>query len=194
MIAAIALLVIAISWRLLGLSHRDDYSWVHNFAPLSAIALCGAFVLPRRYAFTLPLVALLVTDIALNLKWGFPVVSTQMIARYFVLAAISGAGWWLRRHPQVTVVLGTSALCSVLFYFVTNSVAWWVDPGYAKNFEGWSQALVGGLPGFPTTLVFFRNSLMSDVAFTALFLLCFRVSKPALAAPAEHQPEVARWI
>ncbi|MEQ1862306.1 MAG: DUF6580 family putative transport protein [Chthoniobacteraceae bacterium] len=191
MIAAIALLVIAIAWRLLGLGHRDDFAWMHNFAPLSAIALCGALALPRRVAFALPLVALLATDIILNRYYGVGMVSLEMLARYAVLAAIAGAGWWLRRNPQALAVLGASALCSVIFYFVTNTASWMGEPAYAKTFAGWAQALTGGLPGYPPTLVFFRNTLLSDVIFTALFLLCTR----AALAPSRHatEAEAPRW-
>lgn len=179
MIAALSLLALAIAWRLiLGMGHRDDFGWLHNFAPLSAIALCGALALPRRAAFAVPLVALLATDLVLNQYYGAPLLSTQMLARYAVLAAIAAAGWWLRRNPQALLVLGASALSSVAFYFVTNTASWLTDPGYAKTFAGWAQALTGGLPGYPPTLVFFRNTLLSDVLFTGLFLVCIRATNP----------------
>lgn len=191
MIAAFTLLALAIAWRLfLGLGHRDDFTWLHNFAPLSAIALCGAFALPRRAAFAVPLAALLVSDLILNRYYGASLLSLEMLARYGVLVAITGAGWWLRRHPQALLVLGTSALCSVLFYFVTNTASWLTltEPAYAKTFAGWAQALTGGLPGYPPTLVFFRNTLLSDVLFTGLFLLSLRTASTARVAT-----EAPRW-
>ncbi len=192
MISALSLLALAIAWRtLLGLGHRDDFSWLHNFAPLSAIALCGAMALPRRAAFTMPLVGLLVSDLILNQYYGVPLLSFEMMARYVVLAAIAGAGWWLRRHPQAMVVLGMSALCSVAFYFVTNTASWITEPAYAKTFAGWAQALTGGLPGYPPTLTFFRNTLLSDVLFTGLFLGCMRL---AHVAPVSDETEAPRWV
>lgn len=192
MIAAFILLALAIAWRLfIGMGHRDDFGWIHNFAPLSAIALCGALALPRRLAFAVPLLALFVTDVVLNQYYGFPLVSIEMVARYLVLGAIAGAGWWLRRNPQALLVLGTSALCSVAFYFFTNTASWITDPGYAKTFAGWSQALVGGLPGYPSTLVFFRHTLLSDLIFTALFLGCLRLAHALPVRTLEAEP--ARW-
>jgi len=193
MIAALSLLTLAVAWRLtLGMGHRDDFTWLHNFAPLSAIALCGAFSLPRRAAFALPLVALFVTDLVLNRYYGAPLVSVEMLARYAVLAAIAGAGWWLRRHPQAVTILGTSALCSVAFYFVTNTASWLTEPAYAKTFAGWAQALTGGIPGYPPTLTFFRNTLLSDVLFTALFLACTRFAQAAPPVLARDE-EAPRW-
>lgn len=192
MISALSLLALAIAWRtLLGLGHRDDFSWLHNFAPLSAIALCGAMSLPRRASFTIPLVGLLVSDLILNQYYGVPLLSFEMMARYVVLAAIAGAGWWLRRHPQAMVVLGMSALCSVAFYFVTNTASWITEPAYAKTFAGWAQALTGGLPGYPPTLTFFRNTLLSDVLFTGLFLVCMRL---AHVTPVSSETEAPRWV
>lgn len=192
MIAALSLLFLAIAWRLiLGMGHRDDFTWLHNFAPLSAIALCGALALPRRTAFAVPLVALFATDLVLNQYYGYPLVSVEMLARYAVLAGIAGAGWWLRRHPQTALVLGTSALCSVAFYFVTNTASWITEPAYAKTFAGWAQALTGGLPGYPPTLAFFRNTVLSDVLFTGLFLVCVRLAN---AAPTPARTESPRWV
>ena len=43
------------------------------------------------------------------------------------------------------------------------------DVAYLPNAAGWWQAMTVGLPGFPPTLVFFRNSLVSDLLFTGLF-------------------------
>lgn len=194
MIPAFALLAVAIAWRLfLGMGHRDDFTWIHNFAPLSAIALCGAFVLPRRIAFILPLVALFATDLVLNHYYEVPLVSTAMIARYGALALIAAAGWWLRNRPQALTVLGTSALCSVGFYFVTNTASWITERGYVKTFEGWAQALTGGLPGYPPTLTFFRNTVLSDVLFTGLFVVCLYLSHILPKASATVEPEPARW-
>ena len=37
--------------------------------------------------------------------------------------------------------------------------------------SGWVQALTTGLPGFPPTWVFLRNSLVSDLGFALVLLL-----------------------
>ena len=73
-----------------------------------------------------------------------------------------------------TRLLGTLA-CSVIFYLVTNTVSWMTDPAYAKNAAGWMQALTTGIgvPGLPTTLGFFRNSLIADLAGAAILLAVY---------------------
>jgi hypothetical protein len=69
------------------------------------------------------------------------------------------------------------------FYFVTNSVSWLVEPAYAKTAGGWLQALTTGLPGYAPTWTFLRNSLLSDLGFSALLMLLFNAEAHARALP-----------
>jgi hypothetical protein len=194
MIAAFILLLVAVAWRVvLGWGHQADFGWLHNFTPLAAIALCGAMHLPRRLAFGVPLIALLISDVILNQHYGASLLGVEMLTRYAVLAGVAGMGWWLRKHPQAALVLGCSALGSIAFYFVTNTASWIDNPAYAKTFAGWAQALTGGVDGYPDTTVFFRNSLISDVLFTALFLAAMNVSRRSEKAPFSTTAEPARW-
>lgn len=182
MIAAVILLVAAVVWRvLLGVTHSADFGWLHNFAPLSAVALCGAAYLPRRLAFSLPLVALFVSDLMLNFHYSkthpdVTLVSTEMLARYGALALIAGLGWMLRKAPRMPVMLGAGVASSGIFYLITNTGSWLTEPGYAKSLAGWIQALTTGLPGYPSTLWFYRHTLVSDILFTALFVVCIRLA------------------
>ena len=76
-------------------------------------------------------------------------------------------------------LLPASIAGSLIFYIVTNSVSWFFDPGYVKNFAGLIQALTVGLPQFSATpsWVFFRNSLLSDLFFTLLFVACMNFGR-----------------
>jgi hypothetical protein len=53
--------------------------------------------------------------------------------------------------------------------------------GYAKNFAGLVQSLTVGLPQFSATpsWMFFRNSLLSDLLFTLLFVVCINIGRSA---------------
>ena len=64
---------------------------------------------------------------------------------------------------------------------ITNAFSWFTDPGYAKNFAGLIQALTVGLPQYSATptWMFFRNSLVSDLFFTAVFVLCMNFGRSA---------------
>jgi hypothetical protein len=58
MIPAILLILAAVAYRIVtGLAIISGSTWLSNFAPLAAIALCGALYFPPKLKFTLPLVA-----------------------------------------------------------------------------------------------------------------------------------------
>jgi hypothetical protein len=192
MIPAVILLVAAVIWRvLLGVTHSGDFGWLHNFAPLSAIALCGAAFLPKRLAFGLPLVALFISDLMLNFHYAkthanVTLVSVEMLARYGALVLIAGLGWKLRNCPRASFMLTASAVSSGIFYVVSNTGSWLTEPRYAKSIAGWVQALTTGLPEFPSTLWFYRHTLISDLVFTALFLVCVRLNDRSTASVAAN--------
>ena len=56
------------------------------------------------------------------------------------------------------------------FYVVTNTGAWLMNPAYPRGLDGLWMSLTTGLPGFPPSWVFFRNSLVSDLMFGSLLL------------------------
>ncbi|HEX4085220.1 MAG TPA: DUF6580 family putative transport protein [Chthoniobacteraceae bacterium] len=183
-IAALLLLAAIILYRLcIGFGAHEV--WLYNFSPLAAVALCGAIYLPRRMAVIVPIAALLVSDLLLNWHYGAALVSGEMVSRYAALAAVIGIGFALRNRASLAAVLPASMLGSVIFYVVTNTSSWLTEPGYAKSAAGWVQALTTGQPGFAPTWTFFRSTLISDLLFSALFVLCMsavRTTEPAVAA------------
>ena len=177
MIFAILLLLTAVLYRVvLGCFGGAD-CWLPNFAPVAAIALCAPRLFPRRAALVLPLAILLVSDLVLNWHYGAAFVSLEMLVRYAVLLGIAGLGLRLAGSSRMLPYLGASLAGSTLFYVVTNSVSWLSAPGYAKSVAGWWQALTVGLPGYPPTWLFFRNTLVSDLVFTLLFAACIVLSQ-----------------
>jgi len=179
--AALSLLAAIIFYRLLIGFQPGHLPWLENFAPVAAIALCGGIYLPRRLAFAVPLGGLLISDMALNAHFGYPLLSPEMISRYIALAATVGIGFAVRNRPRPVTVLPASVAGSFLFYLVTNTASWLSEPAYAKTSAGWFQALTTGLPGYEPTWMFFRSTLVSDLLFTGLFVLC-------MAATRERQP------
>ncbi len=67
---------------------------------------------------------------------------------------------------------------AVIFYLVTNAASWLYLP-YPKTLAGLLQALTGGLPGYPPTWEFFRNTLMSGGLFTGLFAGAMKLNEAA---------------
>jgi hypothetical protein len=193
MIAAILLLLFAVLFRvLIVFAGHDPASWV-NFSPLAAIALCGAVFLPRRLALALPLGALLLSDLILNLHYQAPLLELSILVRYLALFLVAGIGFALRSNPTLGRMVGGSLAGSVLFYLVTNTASWMTSAAYVKSLGGWIQALTVGQAGVvPPTWVFFRNSLCSDLLFTLVFVGCMALAAKRKPAPAALDQSVAR--
>ena len=51
--------------------------------------------------------------------------------------------------------------------------------GYTKDLAGWLIALTKGTGGYPTTLQFFLNTLMSGGLFTGLFAGALKLTEAA---------------
>lgn len=173
MLPALLLTLFAVAYRVAtGFLVDSGATWLSNFAPLAAIALCGAVYFPAKYKFSIPLVALFVSDVILNFHYNAPLLDPLILCRYLVLAVVGCIGLLLRNRASLKSLLGASVVCSTFFYVVTNAFSWLSDPGYAKNFAGLIQALTLGLPQYSATptWMFFRNSLASDLIFTGLFV------------------------
>jgi hypothetical protein len=187
MFAALFLLVVVVAYRIFsGFIGSADFHWLHNFSPVAAIALCGAVYLPRRLAAILPLAMLLISDLVLNIfHYHQPFFTLDILPRYFALALISALGFALRGRANVLRLLGASFVGSLLFFVITNTGSWLYEPAYARTGAGWLQAMTIGLPGYPSTWWFYRNTLLSDLFFTLLFAGCMAVS-----AKRENSPQL----
>jgi hypothetical protein len=181
MIPALILILSAVVYRIATalLIHSGQAPWLGNFAPLAAIALCGAVYFPARLKFTVPLGALFISDLFLNYIYGASLVQTEMIGHYFALALVGLIGLALQNRASLKTLLPASILGSTIFYLITNALSWLSDPGYAKNFAGLIQALTVGLPQYSATptWMFFRNTLLSDLFFTLVFVACMNLGR-----------------
>ncbi|HMG04275.1 MAG TPA: DUF6580 family putative transport protein [Chthoniobacterales bacterium] len=177
MIPALILILSAVAYRILtGLAIISGSTWLSNFAPLAAIALCGAVYFPPKLKFTIPLLVLFLSDVVLNVHYGAPLLVPLIVCRYFALALVGWLGLVIANRPSWKTLLPASLAGSTLFYLITNAFSWLSDPGYVKNFAGFIQALTVGLPQYSATptWMFFRNSVVSDLLFTGLFLVCMK--------------------
>lgn len=182
---ALCLLLIAFGafFRVFRLDFMAD---LPNFAPLMAIAFCGALFLPGWLALIAPLGALIVSDVLLDLHYGASLFEPQVLIRYACFGIAVFTGFAARRFKNAPLpILGVAAGNSLLFYVITNTVSWLTEPAYAASHASWLQALTVGVPGYPPTWTFLRNSLVSDLLFTSVFLAALhfasRRSHPATA-------------
>ena len=180
MIPALLLVFSVVVYRVTtGLLIHSGTNWLSNFTPLAAIALCSAAYLPKKYKFAVPLLTLFISDVIINLSYGAPLFDAQILVRYVALALVGSLGVLLQKRASLKTLLPASIAASTLFYVITNTFSWLSDPGYAKNFAGLIQSLTVGLSQYSATptWMFFRNSLISDLIFTFLFVICMNAGR-----------------
>ena len=166
-----------------------------NFSAAYALAFCGGLYFAGAMAWWLPTGTLLATDICLNLFYYHqPVFNWYMLIKTLSFAGIVLLGRLFKPGMNFFKLLGGGLLGAILFYLITNTASWLNDPGYAKTLAGWLQALTTGLPGYPSTWEFFRNTLLSGGIFTGLFVGAMKLTAESPAekvagAKTEEEPE-----
>jgi hypothetical protein len=158
-----------------------------NFSAAHALLFCAAFWLPGWMGWVLPLATIIVTDILLNIfHYNMPVMVPELVVNWIILGLFVVLAKWLARHRSYGRVFLGTLIGALLFYLVSNTVSWMVNPAYAKTIAGWIQALTVGLPGFPPTWVFGLKSLLGTGLFTGLFAGAMKWSE---ALDAEPEPK-----
>jgi hypothetical protein len=126
-----------------------------NFSPIPAMALLGgACFVQKRWAFVVPLAAMLFSDVLLGFHRTVPVV-------YGCFALIVCLGFWLRARRTAVPIACAALTGSVLFFIVTNFGFWALGTMYPKTIEGLVAAYLAAIP-------FFGNTLQGDAAYTVL--------------------------
>ena len=188
MIPALILILSAVAYRIAAgfLIHSGTALWLSNLAPMAAIALCGAAYFPARFKFTVPLGALFISDLVLNYIYGAPLLQAQMLGHYIALLLVGLIGFAMQDRASLKTLLPASILGSAIFYLIVNAFSWLSEPGYAKNFSGFIQAQTVGLPAYSSTptWMFFRNTILSDLFFTLLFVVCMNFGRQTSRARA----------
>jgi hypothetical protein len=161
-----------------------------NFSAAYALAFCAGVYFPRLLAWWLPLTTLFVTDVVMNIfYYQTTPVDDRMLANYLCYAAIVLLGRQFKPKAAWLALLAGGLAGAVLFYFLTNTVSWLMDPAYAKTLGGWIQALTVGTPGWPHTWEFFRNTLLSGGLFTGLFAGVMKLGGAFAPKEEEEQEE-----
>ncbi len=130
-----------------------------NFTPVLAVALFGGATLPRRAALAIPLLAMLLSDLALGYPFGWMnlVVYGCSLSGALLGRLLVHRSTWRRR-------VAAALAGSVIFFVVTNFAVWLGSEGfYEHTLDGLVRCYVLALP-------FFRNSVLGDLAWSiALF-------------------------
>lgn len=177
MVAGVILVLVVSLYRLLpwflGWNEKQP-DWFINVSPMAAVVLCGAAMLPRRWAIALPFAGLLGSSLLLNHHYHFALINAEFVVQVLAFGVIALFGWQFRKNARLRVLLPAAIGGSVFFYLASNTASWLYDPGYTKTLAGWTQAMTIGLPLYQPTWMFYRNTLISDMVFTLLFVVCAR--------------------
>ena len=156
-----------------------------NFSAIYALMFCAGIYFRGATGWWLPLGTLLVTDFGLNVfYYHAPVFDGYMLVKTLAFAGLIGLGRLFSPRMKFLKLLGGGLSGALLFFFITNTASWLNNPAYAKTLAGWIQALTTGVPNFPSTWEFFRNTLLSGGLFTALFVGAAKLTAPS-ESPAE---------
>lgn len=133
-----------------------------NFAPITAIAIFGGSVLPKRISVWAPLGAMVISDAII----GFYPLMPLVWFCYLIIALASSR--YLR--PRSLARGAVMTLSASLFFFVVTNVGVWATSGmYAHTWSGLARCYLLAVP-------FFRNSLLSDLLYTAALFGIFAMA------------------
>ena len=143
---------------------------IPNFTPIAAMALFGGvYFSDRRLAVVVPLSAMLLSDMALQLifGWGF---HNTIIYVYIGFILTSLIGMMVRRNVTFLSVTAGSIISSILFFIITNFGVW-AAFGPGIGITGLYTTYVLGIPFFAPTLLgdlFFNSVLFGAFYFAQL--------------------------
>ena len=133
----------------------------YSFAPVTAALLYFGARRPRKEMW-IPVAALAATGLYLSRSVYGYTYSADLLVTWGWYAGMVVLGGWLARKTTALRVGAASLAGSVSFFVVSNFAVWAVWNMYAKNFGGLMACYVAALP-------FFRNAVVSDLFFAAVF-------------------------
>ena len=128
-----------------------------NFTAIGAIAFFAGRYLPTKYSLTIPLAAMLVSDLFIGF-YGLPI----MLSVYLSFTLMAVIGYTTQEHGWKRIAIGTIA-GSTAFFLATNWAVWAFGTMYPANLSGLITSYVSALP-------FFRNQLLADVFYTTILV------------------------
>ncbi|MCH8904418.1 MAG: hypothetical protein IIA45_10945 [Bacteroidetes bacterium] len=144
-----------------------------NFAPIAAVALfAGAYFSQKKYAILVPLLALFIGDILLEITYAQGLQPSRgfyqlMPVVYGCFALFVIFGRYLRNRVKLVTVLPATLLASIVFFIVTN-FAVWTFGGYPMNMGGLIDCYGAAIP-------FFRYTILGDLFFVTVLFTAYDV-------------------
>ena len=155
----------------------------YNFTPIAAMSLFSGATLGRRWAMAAPLLAMLFSDLALELlyrlglspMWGL---HRGMLFVYPAFLVIVAIGYLIRdQRRQVGALLGATLGASLFFFLFTNLGVWALSGLYPHSGAGLLAAYIAALP-------FYGATLTGDLLYSGIFFGAYAWAERRFFAPA----------
>jgi hypothetical protein len=157
MLTAFVLTVLAVLFRVFSATYQ-----VWNFAPMAAISLYAGSRLPRRWAWVVPVVAMVVSDLLLDqgrYRPAFELTRWTIYTTFAVTTLLGPLANWPRFGRWLLPILSVAG--SLLFFVTSNLATWGEGLLYPMTFTGLIACFVAAIP-------FFGNTIAADLIGTAV--------------------------
>lgn len=142
-----------------------------NFTAIGAMAVfSGSVIKDKKLAFLLPVGALLLSDICLQLftsTKGFYGISQFFVyAGFFIITALAT----FMRKRSVANIAWAAVWSGAIFFVISNFGVWVSSDFYPKTLSGLGTCYMAAVPFYKNELFgnFILNSVMSNVFYSAL--------------------------
>jgi hypothetical protein len=156
MLTAFVLTVLAVLFRVFSATYQ-----VWNFAPMAAISLYAGSRLPRRWAWVVPVVAMVVSDLLLDqgrYRPAFELTRWTIYTTFAVTTLLGPLANWPKFGRWLLPILSVTG--SLLFFVTSNLATWGEGLLYPMTFTGLIACFVAAIP-------FFGNTIAADLIGTA---------------------------
>jgi hypothetical protein len=143
----------------------------YNFTPIGAMALFGGtYIKDKRQALLLPMAAMLLSDLLLQLFVFGNGFHAGMAWVYGSFAIITTLGFYLRKRVQRQTIMVASLVGSLIFFFVTNFGVWISSGMYPLNSSGLVTCYIQAIP-------FFGGTIMGDLSYNLILFGTYALVK-----------------
>jgi len=159
-----------------------------NFAPVGALSLFAGARLRGWRAYLVPIALMAVTDPLVSRMYGYSATAGYSFATPFIYASFLINVWigsHLRRTENPAWIGGAAVIGSMQFFLLSN-FGTWLAPGsmYGHTIGGLVNCFIAAIP-------FYRNTLISDLGYTAVFFLLHALLSRTLVRSERVVPQAA---
>lgn len=142
-----------------------------NFTPVLAVALCGGMLYSDRRGFIIPLVAMILSDVAMGLSFGaeYALHTTQLYV-YACVAATALLGRLMSSRSSFTTVAAGGLISGTMFFLVTNGAVWLHGSMYPHSAGGLMACYGAGLAFYRDSGNFLLNGIVSTWLYATAIL------------------------